>query len=109
MRNGEIDRACAKFQTVKLSLERQIRVTNVLRRLDKLSTLCQGLYIYVMVSFIGSVTALKREELSFPNGNNFIKTASTRSLHGFRVLTSKMMGTFHFIFTLKQIGWQTRL
>lgn len=108
-RNGETDRACAKLQTVKLFLERQIGVTNVLRRLDKLSTRCQGLYLYVITSFMGSVTALKREELFFPNGNNFIKTASTRFLHCFHILTSKMMGTFNFIFTLKQIGWQTRL
>jgi len=108
-RNGETDRACAKPQTVKLFLERQIGVRNILHRLDKLSTQCQGLYIYVMASFMGSVTALKREELSFPNGNNFIKTASTRFLHRFRILTSKMMENFNCIFTLKQIGWQTRL
>jgi len=58
---------------------------------------------------MGSVTALRREELFFPNGNNFIKTASTRFLRRFRMQTSKVMGKFNFIFTLKQIGWQTRL
>ena len=108
-RNGETDHACAKLQTVKLFLERQNGVRNVLHRSDEVSMQCQGLCIYVMTCFMGSVTALRREELFFPNGNNFIKTASIRFLRRFRIQTSKVMGKFNFIFTLKQIGWQTRL